>query len=44
MRFADAREGYIYLREEYATARARLGRRLDEFRAAGLLDGRSSSS
>ena len=39
MRSLDAQEGYIYLREEYATARARLAAALDEFRAAGLLDG-----
>src|SRR5207253_8390778 len=41
MRTMEAAEGWIYLREEYATARARLERALDEFRAAGLLDGRS---
>ena len=41
MRFAEASEGFIYLREEYAAARARLLQALDEFRAAGLLDGRS---
>jgi len=41
MRFAEAEEGLVYLREEYATARARLVRAIDEFRAAGLLDGRS---
>jgi formate dehydrogenase len=41
MAFAEATEGFIYLREEYATARARLLAALDEFRAAGLLDGRS---
>jgi NADH:ubiquinone oxidoreductase subunit F (NADH-binding)/NADH:ubiquinone oxidoreductase subunit E len=41
MRFADAREGFVYLREEYAAARARLLRAIDEFREAGLLDGRS---
>jgi formate dehydrogenase beta subunit len=39
--FADATEGFIYLREEYATARDRLTRALDEFRSAGLLDRRS---
>jgi formate dehydrogenase len=39
MRFADAAEGYVYLREEYATSRARLARAIDEFRTAGLLDG-----
>jgi NADH:ubiquinone oxidoreductase subunit F (NADH-binding)/NADH:ubiquinone oxidoreductase subunit E len=41
MRFAEATEGLIYLREEYATARARLLRALDELRDAGLLDGLS---
>jgi NADH:ubiquinone oxidoreductase subunit F (NADH-binding)/NADH:ubiquinone oxidoreductase subunit E len=41
MDFADATEGFIYLREEYATARARLTGAIEEFRAAGLLDGRS---
>jgi NADH:ubiquinone oxidoreductase subunit F (NADH-binding) len=41
MDFADATEGYIYLREEYAHARERLAAALWEFRAAGLLDGRS---
>ena len=41
MRFAEADEGFIYLREEYAHARARLARALAEFRSAGLLDGRS---
>jgi len=41
MGFADATEGFIYLREEYATARVRLEQALDEFRAAGVLDGRS---
>jgi formate dehydrogenase beta subunit len=40
MRFAEAEEGYVYLREEYATARARLETAIGEFRAAGLLDGR----
>src|SRR5687768_14182885 len=39
MDFADASEGFVYLREEYATARARLQQALDEFRAAGLLEG-----
>jgi formate dehydrogenase len=39
MRSLEAAEGYVYLREEYATARARLERALAEFRAAGLLDG-----
>jgi NADH:ubiquinone oxidoreductase subunit F (NADH-binding) len=41
MRFAGATEGFVYLREEYATARARLTRALDELRLAGLLDGLS---
>jgi formate dehydrogenase beta subunit len=41
MDFADATEGFIYLREEYATARDRLTQAIEEFRAAGLLDGRS---
>ncbi len=41
MRFAEASEGYVYLREEYAEARARLQAAIDEFRAAGLLDGLS---
>ena len=39
MRFAGATEGFVYLREEYATARARLTTALDELREAGLLDG-----
>jgi NADH:ubiquinone oxidoreductase subunit F (NADH-binding) len=41
MDFADATEGFIYLREEYATARERLTGAIEEFRAGGLLDGRS---
>jgi formate dehydrogenase len=41
MRALDATEGYIYLREEYASSRARLQEALSEFRAAGLLDGLS---
>jgi formate dehydrogenase beta subunit len=41
MDFAEATEGFIYLREEYGTARARLQSALDEFRSAGLLDGRT---
>ena len=41
MRFADADEGFIYLREEYATARNRLLQGIEEFRKAGLLEGRS---
>jgi formate dehydrogenase beta subunit len=39
MRTMEATSGWIYLREEYATARARLLAALDELRAAGLLDG-----
>ncbi len=39
MRFAKATEGFIYLREEYATARARLLEALEELRSAGLLEG-----
>ena len=39
MRSLGATEGHIYLREEYATARARLQQAIDEFRAAGLLEG-----
>ena len=39
MRTLEAREGHIYLREEYATSRARLQTAIDEFRSAGLLDG-----
>ncbi len=39
MRFAEAEEGFIYLREEYARARASLGRALEEFQTAGLMDG-----
>jgi NADH:ubiquinone oxidoreductase subunit F (NADH-binding)/NADH:ubiquinone oxidoreductase subunit E len=41
MRFADAAAGFVYIREEYAAARARLARAIDEFQAAGLLEGRS---
>ena len=41
MRSLGASEGYIYLREEYATARNRLSQGIEEFRAAGLLDGLS---
>jgi formate dehydrogenase beta subunit len=37
MRFAEAREGFIYLREEYATARDRLAAALGELRSSGLL-------
>ena len=39
MRALRAHEGYVYLREEYGTARNRLGRALEEFHAAGLLEG-----
>jgi formate dehydrogenase len=39
MRALDVTEAWIYLREEYATARNRLLQALSEFRAAGLLDG-----
>jgi formate dehydrogenase len=39
MRFVDARDGFVYIREEYAHARERLQRAIDEFGAAGLLDG-----
>jgi NADH:ubiquinone oxidoreductase subunit F (NADH-binding) len=41
MRALGAAEGYVYLREEYATARERLARALGEARAAGLLEGLS---
>jgi formate dehydrogenase len=41
MWFAEADEAYVYLREEYATSRARLQQAIDEFREAGLLEGRS---
>jgi formate dehydrogenase len=41
MDFADASEGFIYLREEYATAREKLSSAIEELRAAGFLDGRS---
>jgi NADH:ubiquinone oxidoreductase subunit F (NADH-binding)/NADH:ubiquinone oxidoreductase subunit E len=41
MRFAEATEGLIYLREEYATARARLLDALAGLRTAGLLEGLS---
>jgi formate dehydrogenase len=36
-RFVEAERAIIYLREEYATARARLLAAIDEFRGAGLL-------
>ncbi|HEV8685977.1 MAG TPA: NAD(P)H-dependent oxidoreductase subunit E, partial [Gaiellaceae bacterium] len=41
MQFAEATEGFIYLREEYAAARNRLLQGIEELGAAGLLDGRS---
>jgi formate dehydrogenase beta subunit len=41
MAFAEATEGLIYLREEYASARTRIAHALSEFADAGLLDGRS---
>ncbi len=41
MRFAEAEHGWIYLREEYATARSRLEQAIDELRAAGILEGRT---
>jgi NADH:ubiquinone oxidoreductase subunit F (NADH-binding)/NADH:ubiquinone oxidoreductase subunit E len=41
MRFAGATEGFVYLREEYATARGRLLRAIEEAGEAGLLDGLS---
>jgi formate dehydrogenase beta subunit len=41
MRFAEATEGFVYLREEYATSRHRLERAIAEFRAAGLLEART---
>jgi formate dehydrogenase beta subunit len=41
MRSLGSTQGYIYLREEYATARSRLEQAIEEFRAAGLLDGLS---
>jgi formate dehydrogenase len=41
MRFAEAAEAFVYLREEYATARERLLRAIEEFAAAGLLEGRT---
>jgi len=39
MRALDCPEGYIYLREEYATARPRIETALSELAQAGLLDG-----
>jgi formate dehydrogenase beta subunit len=39
MRFAGAQHGFIYLREEYANARARLTRAIEELEQTGRLDG-----
>jgi formate dehydrogenase len=39
MRALDCPEGYVYLREEYATARRRLEAALEELAQAGLLEG-----
>jgi formate dehydrogenase beta subunit len=39
MRALDCAEGWIYIREEYATARTRLLQAIAELRADGLLDG-----
>ena len=41
MGFAEATEGFVYLRDEYARSRERLARALGEFGSAGLLEGRS---
>ena len=41
MRFAEATEGFIYLREEYATARNRVLQGIEELGTAGALDGLS---
>jgi NADH:ubiquinone oxidoreductase subunit F (NADH-binding)/NADH:ubiquinone oxidoreductase subunit E len=41
MRFAEAEQAFVYLREEYAESRRRLLQAIDEFQAAGLLEGRS---
>jgi len=38
-RALEVREVFIYIREEYATARARVATAIGEFRTAGLLDG-----
>jgi formate dehydrogenase len=38
-RALEVMEVYTYIREEYATARARFEAAIEEFRAAGLLDG-----
>jgi len=39
MRALDCVEGYVYLREEYATARERLAAALGDYRKAGLMAG-----
>jgi formate dehydrogenase beta subunit len=39
MRFAGATEAFVYIREEYATARERILCALQEFRDGGYLDG-----
>jgi formate dehydrogenase len=39
MRFAEATEGFVYLREEYAHARERLARALEELAHSGALAG-----
>jgi len=39
MRALDCVEGYVYLREEYASARTRLAAALDDYREAGLMAG-----
>jgi formate dehydrogenase len=39
MRALDCVEGYVYLREEYGTARRRLHDAIEEYRKAGLLAG-----
>jgi formate dehydrogenase beta subunit len=41
MRFAEASEAFVYLREEYATARTRVLHAIRDFAGAGLLEGRS---
>jgi formate dehydrogenase beta subunit len=38
-RALEVMEVYIYIREEYGTARARMAAAIEEFRGAGLLDG-----
>ncbi len=39
MRFAEAEQGFVYLRDEYATARERLQRTIEELRHSGLTAG-----